>query len=127
MSKETFCFLDYEFSRDAEAGGGQVENVVGIFLEVVRITKDKRNGGTSDEYWQNAIKQFLRNTISLLVLAEESVTLPNIKAAIDTTLRSNDVAENLKIFIRVRGILRRNKCHGTMGIRRTVQGCLCPV
>ena len=99
LSKETFCFLDYEFSRDAEAGGGQVENVVGIFLEVVRITKDKRNGGTSDEYWQNAIKQFLRNTISLLVLAEESVTLPNIKAAIDTTLRSNDVAENLKNFL----------------------------
>lgn len=99
LSEQTFCFLDYEFSRAPEAGGGQVENVVGIFLEVVRITKDKRNGGTSDEYWQNAIKQFLRNTISLLVLAGEAVTLPNIKAAIDTTLRSNDVAEGLKEYL----------------------------
>lgn len=99
LSEETFCFLDYEFSRAPETGGGQVENVVGIFLEVVRITKDKRNGGTSDEYWQNAIKQFLRNTISLLVLAGEAVTLPNIKAAIDTTLRSNDVAEGVKEYL----------------------------
>ena len=98
LSNETFSFLDYEFSRPAEEGGGQVENVVAIFLEVVKITKDKKSGGTNDEYWQNAIKQFLRNTISLLVLAKEPVTLPNIKAAIDTALRSNDMAENLKEY-----------------------------
>ena len=96
LSQETFCFLDYEFSRPAEAGGGQVENVVNIFLEVVKITKDKKSGGTSDEYWQNAIKQFLRNTISLLVMAQEAVTLPNIKAAIDSSLRDNSIAERLK-------------------------------
>ena len=99
LSRETFCFLDYEFSRAPESGGGQVENVVGIFMEVVKITKDKRSGGTNDEYWQNAIKQFLRNTISLLVLAKEAVTLPNIKAAIDTTLRSNEVASELKEYL----------------------------
>ncbi len=99
LSKETFCFLDYEFSRPVDSGGGQVENVVNIFLEVVKITKDKKQGGTSDEYWQNAIKQFLRNTISLLVMAHEAVTLPNIKAAIDTTLRSNEIADKLKIFL----------------------------
>ncbi len=100
LSEQTFCFLDYELSRPQEAGGGQIENVVGIFLEVVRITKDKRNGGTSDEYWQNAIKQFLRNTISLLVLAHEAVTLPNIKAVIDTTLRSNEAAEELQEYLK---------------------------
>ena len=98
LSNETFSFLDYEFSRPAEEGGGQVENVVAIFWEVVKITKDKKSGGTNDEYWQNAIKQFLRNTISLLVLAKEPVTLPNIKATIDTALRSNDMAENLKKY-----------------------------
>ena len=100
LSQETFCFLDYEFSRPAEAGGGQVENVVNIFLEVVKITKDKKSGGTSDEYWQNAIKQFLRNTISLLVMAQEAVTLPNIKAAIDSSLRDNSIAERLKNYLK---------------------------
>jgi hypothetical protein len=109
LSEQTFCFLDYELSRPQEAGGGQVENVVGIFLEVVRITKDKRNGGTSDEYWQNAIKQFLRNTISLLVMAHEAVTLPNIKAVIDTTLRSNEAAEELQDYLKK----FQNYCQGT--------------
>jgi hypothetical protein len=98
LSEETFSFLDYEFSRPAEEGGGQVENVVAIFLEVVKISKDKKAGSTNDEYWENAIKQFLRNTISLLVMAREPVTLPNIKAAIDTALRSNEIAENLKEY-----------------------------
>ncbi len=98
LSNETFSFLDYEFSRPAEDGGGQVENVVAIFLEVVKISKDKKAGSTNDEYWENAIKQFLRNTISLLVMAREPVTLPNIKAAIDTALRSSDMAEKLKLY-----------------------------
>ncbi len=110
LSKETFSFLDYEFSRPAEEGGGQVENVVAIFLEVVKITKDKKSGGTNDEYWQNAIKQFLRNTISLLVLAREPVTLPNIKAAIDTALRSNEMAENLKEYYRKFGDFCETDC-----------------
>jgi len=101
LSEETFSFLDYEFSRPADEGGGQVENVVAIFLEVVKITKDKKAGGTNDEYWENAIKQFLRNTISLLVMAREPVTLPNIKAAIDTTLKTDDIAGKLKDYFRI--------------------------
>lgn len=99
LSKETFCFLDYEFSRPAEEGGGQVENVVNIFLEVVKITKDKKQGGTSDEYWQNAIKQVLRNTITILVIAGESVTLPNIKSVIDTVPRNKKMAESQKVYL----------------------------
>lgn len=99
LSRETFCFLDYEFSRPADSGGGQVENVVNIFLEVVKITKDKKQGGTSDEYWQNAIKQVLRNTITMLVMAGEPVTLPNIKTVIDTVPREAAMAENQKKYL----------------------------
>lgn len=95
LSENTFAFLNYEMERPAGTGGGQIENVVGIFLEVTKIGKDKR-AATNDEYWQNAIKQFLRNTISLLVMAHEAVTLPNIKMTIDTALRGNDVAEAMK-------------------------------
>ncbi|UKI34436.1 MAG: hypothetical protein L6W00_14330 [Lentisphaeria bacterium] len=91
--------MDYEFSRPSESGGGQVENVVNIFLEVVKITKDKKQGGTSDEYWQNAIKQVLRNTITILVMAGEAVTLPNIKSVIDTVPRNKDMAESQKNYL----------------------------
>ena len=99
LSRETFCFLDYEFSRPSESGGGQVENVVNIFLFFLKITKDKKQGGTSDEYWQNAIKQVLRNTITILVMAGEAVTLPNIKSVIDTVPRNKDMAESQKNYL----------------------------
>lgn len=100
LSRETFAFLNYELERQQEAGGGQIENVVGIFLEVTKIGKDKRNGSTNDEYWQNAIKQFLRNTISLLLMAGEAITLPNIKQTIDTTIKKSAVAEGLKKYFK---------------------------
>ena len=65
----------------------------------MKITKDKKQGGTSDEYWQNAIKQVLRNTITILVMAGEAVTLPNIKSVIDTVPRNKDMAESQKNYL----------------------------
>jgi len=99
ISGETFNFLNYELNRPKDEGGGQVENVVNIFMEVVNITKDKRSkGSTSDEYWQNAIKQFLRNTITLLGLAREPVTLVNIKKVIDTIPKAREEAAAFKTY-----------------------------
>ena len=97
LSENTFAFLNYEMERPAGTGGGQIENVVGIFLEVTKIGKDKK-AATNDEYWQNAIKQFLRNTIALLVMAHEAVTLPNIKMTIDTALRSDVIADAMQDY-----------------------------
>ena len=42
LSENTFAFLNYEMERPAGTGGGQIENVVGIFLEVTKIGKDKK-------------------------------------------------------------------------------------
>ena len=97
LSENTFAFLNYEMERPAGTGGGQIENVVGIFLEVTKIGKDKK-AATNDEYWQNAIKQFLRNAIALLVMAHEAVTLPNIKMTIDTALRSDVIADAMQDY-----------------------------
>ena len=97
LSENTFAFLNYEMERPAGTGGGQIENVVGIFLEVTKIGKDKK-AATNDEYWQNTIKQFLRNTIALLVMAHEAVTLPNIKMTIDTALRSDVIADAMQDY-----------------------------
>ena len=41
--------------------------------------KDKRNsGGGNDEYWNNAVKQLLRNTMTILQMAGESINIENI-------------------------------------------------
>jgi type IV secretory system conjugative DNA transfer VirD4/TraG family protein len=87
LTEESFNFLDYEHSRPGE-GAGEVENIVHLFMEVAEVGKDKKNKGTNETYWKDAVKQLLRNTISLLILAEEPLNLQNIKQIIDTVPRS---------------------------------------
>lgn len=89
LSKEYFNFLDYEHSRPGE-GAGEVENIVHLFMEIAEVGKDKKSKGTNEDYWQDAVKQFLRNAITLLMLADEPLTLQNIKQIIDTVPRSSE-------------------------------------
>ena len=78
LSKLTFNYLDHE-SRRSGRGGGQIENLVNLYLEIVNMGKDKRNsGGGNDEYWNNAVKQLLRNTMTILKMAGESINIENI-------------------------------------------------
>ena len=78
LSKLTFNYLDHE-SRRSGRGGGQIENLVNLYLEIVNMGKDKRNsGGSNDEYWNNAVKQLLRNTMTILQMAGESINIENI-------------------------------------------------
>ena len=77
LSKLTFNYLDHE-SRRSGRGGGQIENLVNLYLEIVNMGKDKRNSGGNDEYWNNAVKQLLRNTMTILQMAGESINIENI-------------------------------------------------
>ena len=78
LSKLTFNYLDHE-SRRSGKGGGQIENLVNLYLEIVNMGKDKRNsGGGNDEYWNNAVKQLLRNTMTILQMAGEPINIENI-------------------------------------------------
>ena len=78
LSKLTFNYLDHE-SRRSGRGGGQIENLVNLYLEIVNMGKDKRNSGSgNDEYWNNAVKQLLRNTMTILQMAGESINIENI-------------------------------------------------
>ena len=78
LSQQTFNYLDSEAKR-AGRGGGQVENLVNLYLEIVNMGKDKRNsGGGNEEYWNNAVKQLLRNSITILQMAQQPINIENI-------------------------------------------------
>ena len=82
LSKETFNYLDHE-SRRTGVGGGQIENLVNLYLEISNMGKDKKNAGNGgDEYWQAAVRQLLRNTMTILQMAGEPMTMENIHAVI---------------------------------------------
>mgnify|MGYP007060509435 FL=1 len=75
LSQQTFNYLDSEAKR-AGRGGGQVENLVNLYLEIVNMGKDKRNsGGGNEEYWNNAVKQLLRNSITILQMAQQPINM----------------------------------------------------
>lgn len=109
LSEETFNFLSYERERPGE-GAGEIENIVHLFMEIADVGKNKLNQTTNDEYWKDAVKQFLRNAVTLLFLAEEPLTLQNIKKVIDTAPRNNENPETEEIYCS--SLIERIRCKG---------------
>lgn len=84
LSQLTFNYLEHE-SRRTGKGGGQIENLVNLYLEIVNMAKEKNHtGGGNDEYWQNAVKQLLRNSMTILQMAGEPINIENIHRIIIT-------------------------------------------
>ena len=84
-----FNFLQYELERKGE-GAGQTENLVNLFCSVLEVAERRKGGsvGGGDSYWHYALKQLLRNTIDLALLAGAEVTLPNLYRIIASAPRS---------------------------------------
>jgi hypothetical protein len=75
FSREHFNFLHYEANRPG-AGAGQTENLVTLFMQVAEIANQKHGFAASDDYWERAVKQLLRNAVDLVTIARGAVTLP---------------------------------------------------
>ncbi len=76
-----FNFLDYELNRGGQ-GGGQTENIVDLFLTVLELEAGSHN--RNEAYWQNALKQLLRNTIDLLKISKGTLTMWELYKVITT-------------------------------------------
>jgi len=73
-----FNFLDYERTRGG-AGAGLTENIVQLFSTVLEVASRDRSGGRDDEgYWRRAMKQLIRNCVDLLMLAGDTISVPNL-------------------------------------------------
>jgi len=83
LSKEKFNFLNYESERN---GGGDSENIANIILEVT----GKSNKSTNDPFWDNAISQIIRNSVDLLKMAEENISLKSINQVIQSAPKSQE-------------------------------------
>ncbi len=71
----TFNFLDYELNRPG-VGAGLTENLVNLFTEIMEVAEDKGGrGANSEEYWSRTLKQLLRNTIDLLTLSQNTLSV----------------------------------------------------
>jgi hypothetical protein len=80
--KWRFNFMEYERSRPGK-GAGNTENLVNLFCTVLE-TADRKSGGSEAPFWQRALKQLLRNTIDLSVIAADVVNLPSLYRIVTT-------------------------------------------
>lgn len=93
FSESRFNFLKYQQALSNSLGGGITENIVQCFTEA--MTAFSRGGqsqhSSSDPYWENASKTLLRNSIDLILLAGEDLTLSRICEVIyDTPSRGEE-------------------------------------
>lgn len=71
-----FNFLEYELKRPG-GGAGLTENLVQLFTTVLEVG-DRQQGGSNEKYWDQALRQLLRNAIDLAAIGSGTVTLPTI-------------------------------------------------
>ncbi len=74
-SEWRFDFLQYELRRGGRSAG-IVSNIVDLLIEVATIDQKSSAGNSVDPYWQQTLRQLLRNAIDLLIIARETITLP---------------------------------------------------
>ena len=87
-----FNFLDYALQRPG-AGAGLTGNIVSLFMQVMEVA-EREQGGKDEGYWQRTVKQLLRNSIDLLVLARGAITLQEIYDIIISAPSSPDQIHN---------------------------------
>lgn len=72
-----FNFLQYEAQRGGE-GGGFTANILRLFLTVYEVLERGGTGSGSDPYWNNAMKQLMRNAIDLSLIVTGKVTMQGL-------------------------------------------------
>lgn len=93
FSREHFNFLQYEAMRPG-AGAGQTENLVMLFMQIAEIANQKHGFASSDDYWERAVKQLLRNAVDLLLIARGALTLPELFDIIRTAPQDNEESKS---------------------------------
>lgn len=93
-SKWRFNFLDYELNRGGR-GAGETENIIDLFLNVLELDNaSKKQVGES--YWNNALKQLLRNTIDLLKFSEGRLSMSTLYRVINSAPQT---AKDVKMIV----------------------------
>jgi type IV secretory pathway TraG/TraD family ATPase VirD4 len=78
-----FNFLDYELNRGG-AGAGITENIVQLLCEMLQVAERQsgQGGRDAEPYWARATRQLLRNVVDLLVMANGTLSVPDMYKAV---------------------------------------------
>lgn len=92
-SNYEFNPLEYEMSREGK-GAGEVFNLTNLFMEIYKMGNRFGGGGNSGEserYWDNALRRCINRMIQLLGLAEEEISIHNMRKLLSSSPLSHEV------------------------------------
>lgn len=84
-----FNFLDYELNRPGQ-GAGLTENIVQLFMLALEAGGRSSKETGSDPFWNDTLKELLRNAVELVALATGSVSLPDLYELIESAPQSQE-------------------------------------
>ncbi|MBS0473089.1 MAG: TraM recognition domain-containing protein [Proteobacteria bacterium] len=87
-----FNFIDYELARQGASGIGSVVECLMRILEAARLAHP--NAGQGQQFWDDAMRQLLRNTIPALYAATGTVRMSDITRFISSAPMSLDQAHS---------------------------------
>lgn len=85
--------LQYEMTRDGK-GAGEIFNLTNLFMEIYKMgNRFSGNGssGESERYWDNALKRCINRMIQLLQLANEEVSVRNMRRLLSSAPLEHEV------------------------------------
>ncbi len=88
-----FNFIEYELARQGADGIGSVVECLMRILEAARLTGANPSQG-GQQFWDDATRQLLRNTIPILYSATGTVRIPDIIRFVSSAPTSMDQARN---------------------------------
>lgn len=96
----TFQFnpLAYEANRKEKP---DVLTLTNLFMEMHEMTESysagSKGGGSNDQFWDRTVKRFINNAIGLLIMAEEEVSIMNLRKILVSTLSKEELARYNKL------------------------------
>lgn len=90
ISDNYFNFLQYEYSQ-AGRGSRITENLVNLFIAVISTGSGAQN---VNSYWSASLKQLLRNTIDLIALAKDRVSLMDMYLIVLSSANSREEVDS---------------------------------
>lgn len=87
---QRFNFIEYESSGND--GKSSTENLVQVLKTVISANEEQNSGKSDDSFWQNSLDLLLFNTIDLVKLAYDEVTLDKLYEIVGSIPKPEDAS-----------------------------------
>ena len=98
-----FNFLHYDLEREGE-GAGDIFNANNALMNISQLNRQILSGGggkNEEDFWDNALRRLIGNTISALILAGEKVSIDNMRRMVAYSFKEKEDVKFYSDLLRI--------------------------